>query len=468
MNNNNIVRNAIFKIIALTTVALIFLSTTIGIMGYQQMNKISAKSLADENLIRLEKIQINIVQVQQFLTDASLTHDDDPVQEAKDNLSQGLATAQKLSEMAPEHSAGISSFQDSFKKFFDVGLNMMVAYKNNGKAAGDKIMKDESTGFDVTSEKLQKIIDQFAPEIRLKSEKLNQEVQSYQKITLGTLFFLSIIIIGMLYWGVRKYIAQALSHIASEVSATSQQVSTAAQEIAKLSTNLSTSVTQAAASVVETDATVQQIYDQFKLTSATIEETEKITDETVILSEHGYSNINELAKFMEIIQKKSEDIYQIVGLIDDISFQINLLSLNASVEAARAGESGKGFAVVADGVRSLALRSTEAGKQIHAIVTENHTSIKQSNELAKKTNLEIAIVLEKIKSIKSQSMAISATSKDQQAGMQQIKMAISQIDQATQQNASSSEELSASATETASQATELQRLCDDLNSVIKS
>ena len=376
--------------------------------------------------------------------------------------------AQKLSEMAPEHSSGISNFQDSFKKFFDVGLNMMAAYKNNGKAAGDKIMKDESTGFDVTSEKLQKIIDQFGPQIRSKSEKLNQEIQRYQKITLGTLFVLSILIIGMLYWGVRKYIAQALSHIASEVSATSQQVSTAAQEIAKLSTNLSTSVTQAAASVVETDATVQQIYDQFKLTSATIEETEKITDETVILSEHGYSNINELAKFMEVIQKKSEDIYQIVGLIDDISFQINLLSLNASVEAARAGESGKGFAVVADGVRSLALRSTEAGKQIHAIVTENHTSIKQSNELAKKTNQEIAIVLEKIKSIKRQSMAISTTSKEQQAGMQQIKMAITQIDQATQQNASSSEELSASATETASQATELQRLCDDLNSVIKS
>lgn len=345
---------------------------------------------------------------------------------------------------------------------------MMAAYKNNGKIAGDKMMKDENTGFDVTSEKLQKIIDQFGPQIKSKSEQLNSEVQNYQKITLLTLFLLSVVIIAVLYWGVRKYIAQALSYIASEVSTTSQQVSTAAQEIAKLSTSLSTSVTQAAASIEETDATVQQIYDQFKLTTATIEETEKITDETVILSEHGYSNIYELAKFMEIIQKKSEDIYQIVGLIDDISFQINLLSLNASVEAARAGESGKGFAVVADGVRALALRSTEAGKQIHAIVTENHTSIKQSNELAKKTNAEIAIVLEKIKSIKNQSLAISTTSREQQAGMQQIKLAITQIDQATQQNASSSEELSASATETASQATELQRLCDDLNNVIKT
>jgi len=85
-----------------------------------------------------------------------------------------------------------------------------------------------------------------------------------------------------------------------------------------------------------------------------------------------------------------------------------------------------------------------------------------------KTNQEIAIVLEKIKGIKKQSVAISVTSKEQQAGMQQIKLAITQIDEATQQNATSSEELSASATETASQATELQRLCDDLNSVIKT
>ena len=86
MNNNNIVRNAILKIIGLTTLALIFLSSTIGIMGFLQMNKISTKSLADENLIRLEQIQINIVQVQQFLTDASLTHEEDPVKEAKDNF----------------------------------------------------------------------------------------------------------------------------------------------------------------------------------------------------------------------------------------------------------------------------------------------------------------------------------------------------------------------------------------------
>lgn len=468
MNNNNIVRNAIFKIIAIVSIALIFLSSTVGIMGFVQMNKIADKSLADENLIRLEQIQINIVQVQQFLTDASLTHEDDPVKEAKDNLAEGLATSQKLIDMAPEYKVEINQFQDSFKKFFDVGLGMMAAYKNNGKIAGDKIMKDPSVGFDATSEQLQKIVDQFAPKIKNTSNILNQEVKRYQKITLVTLFLLSIMIIGLLYWGVRKYIAQALAHIATEVSSTSQQVSLAAQEIAQLSTHLSSSVTQTAASVEETDATVQQIYDQFKLTAATILETEKITDETVLLSEHGHNNINQLAQFMELIQKKSEDIYQIVGLIDDISFQINLLSLNASVEAARAGESGKGFAVVADGVRALALRSTEAGKQIHAIVTENHTSIQQSNELAKKTNQEIAIILQKIKGIKIQSSAIASTSKDQQNGMQQIKLAIAQIDQAAQQNASSSEELSASATETSSQASELQRLCDDLNSIIRS
>ena len=464
----NIVKSAILKIVVLTTSALVLLSTVIGIMGLSQKSKIDQKELVAEELVLLEELQLNIVQVQQFLTDASLTHDKEPVDEAEQNLKQGLERAQKLIDFEPTLAAEIKQFMDSYNEFYQVGLNMMQAYKEKGKAAGDQIMQNTQNGFDVTSENLQKKVDLFAPQIKEKNKLLTAEISSYQTKIILVLSGLSLLILAVLFFGIRKFLAEALFHISKEVAAASDQVTAAAQEIAQLSTNLSSSVTEAAASVEETDATVQQIYDQFKLTTEIIEDTEKVTDETAQLSEKGFQNIQKLTTFMAQIQKKSEDVNQIVNLIDDISFQINLLSLNASVEAARAGDAGKGFAVVAEGVRSLALRSSEAGKEIHNIVTSNHESINQSAELAQKTNNEIALVLEKMKNIKAQSQTISKTAKEQQSGLQQIKIALAQIDQATQSNASSSEQLSASATETASQAGELNRLCSELNTVIKA
>ncbi len=463
----NIVKSAIAKILVLTGSALILLSTTIGIMGLSQKSKIAAKESSDAELVLLEEIQLNIVQVQQFLTDASLTHDQDPVDEANKNLKQGIERAQKLIELEPELTSDIQSFIQSFNEFYQVGLKMMDAYKTKGKSQGDEIMQNQQNGFDVTSELLQQKIDVFGPKIITKSKLLNEEIRSYQFKIILVLTFLSLFILAVLFFGIRKFLAEALSYISNEVARASQQVQTAANEIAEHSNNLSSSVTESAASVEETDSTVQQIYEQFKMTTQMIIDTEKSADSTTQLSELGFANIQKLSSFMDEIQNKSNEVNQIVTLIDDISFQINLLSLNASVEAARAGDAGKGFAVVAEGVRALALKSADAGKSIQSIVGSNHEAIVKSVQLASQTNSEIETILDKMKSIKNQSAHLLRTAKEQQTGLEQIKLALSQIDKATQSNAHSSEKLSTSASETAGQAGELSRLCQDLDQIIK-
>jgi len=463
----NIVKSAIAKILVLTGSALILLSTTIGIMGLSQKSKIAAKESSDAELVLLEEIQLNIVQVQQFLTDASLTHDQDPVDEANKNLKQGIERAQKLIELEPELTSDIQSFIQSFNEFYQVGLKMMDAYKTKGKSQGDEIMQNQQNGFDVTSELLQQKIDVFGPKIITKSKLLSEEIRSYQFKIILVLTFLSLLILAVLFFGIRKFLAEALSYISNEVARASQQVQTAANEIAEHSNNLSSSVTESAASVEETDSTVQQIYEQFKMTTQMIIDTEKSADSTTQLSELGFANIQKLSSFMDEIQNKSNEVNQIVTLIDDISFQINLLSLNASVEAARAGDAGKGFAVVAEGVRALALKSADAGKSIQSIVGSNHEAIVKSVQLASQTNSEIETILDKMKSIKNQSAHLLRTAKEQQTGLEQIKLALSQIDKATQSNAHSSEKLSTSASETAGQAGELSRLCQDLDQIIK-
>ncbi len=95
--------------------------------------------------------------------------------------------------------------------------------------------------------------------------------------------------------------------------------------------------------------------------------------------------MEQLAQRIRGLQKRSREISRIVGLIDVIAFQTHLLSLNASVEAARAGASGKGFAVVALEVRQLALRVSDAAKQIGTIVAGSTAEIEQGHEITQRT-----------------------------------------------------------------------------------
>ena len=85
------------------------------------------------------------------------------------------------------------------------------------------------------------------------------------------------------------------------------------------------------------------------------------------------------------IEKSSQQISQIIGVIDEIAFQTNLLALNAGVEAARAGDSGRGFAVVASEVRALAQRSAEAAKEIKALISTSATQVGEGVELVAQT-----------------------------------------------------------------------------------
>ncbi|WP_117195215.1 methyl-accepting chemotaxis protein [Rhizobium terrae] len=146
---------------------------------------------------------------------------------------------------------------------------------------------------------------------------------------------------------------------------------------------------------------------------------------------------------MQEISKSSDQIGQIIGVIDDIAFQTNLLALNAGVEAARAGEAGKGFAVVAQEVRELAQRSATAAREIKVLVASASRDVSGGVALVGQAGVALDGIEQHVRMINQQVLGIVQSSAEQSVALAEIASTISQLDQITQQNASMVEQTNA-------------------------
>ena len=97
----------------------------------------------------------------------------------------------------------------------------------------------------------------------------------------------------------------------------------------------------------------------------------------------GGKIVAQVVETMDLINESSNQVVEIVAVIEEIAFQTNIMALNAAVEAARAGEQGRGFAVVASEVRNLAQRSAAAAKKIKSMIENSTDKVKDGTKLVK-------------------------------------------------------------------------------------
>jgi methyl-accepting chemotaxis protein len=140
------------------------------------------------------------------------------------------------------------------------------------------------------------------------------------------------------------------------------------------------------------------------------------------------------------IEKSSQSIGQIIGVVDEIAFQTNLLALNAGVEAARAGEAGRGFAVVASEVRALAQRSAEAAKEIKTLISSSSVEVGQGVEFVGLTGQALQKIVSQVQELEAAVSSIAARATEQARALQEIRTVVGQVDQNTQANAKMAEE----------------------------
>ncbi|WP_324134696.1 methyl-accepting chemotaxis protein [Bosea sp. (in: a-proteobacteria)] len=236
-----------------------------------------------------------------------------------------------------------------------------------------------------------------------------------------------------------------LSSTVKTIQLTSADVGLAAREINMGADDLSKRTEDQASSLEETAATTEQLAASVKATAQASRQAASVANDAMQAAQTGGAIAGQAVDAMARIESASTKISDIIRVIDDIAFQTNLLALNAAVEAARAGDAGKGFAVVASEVRTLAQRSSEAAKDISALISSSNSEVGEGVKLVRQAGEQLSQILAASEKVAATIAEISAASGEQASGIDEMSQAVAHLDEMTQQNAALSEQSAASA-----------------------
>ena len=261
--------------------------------------------------------------------------------------------------------------------------------------------------------------------------------------------------LDVLKQAINRSLAQLAAMVDQSIQA-SMVVRSASDEVAKGALDLSQRVQQQAAALEQTSATMDEMNEAIQNNTENTDTASKSALEIKQQAAQGQQVMTQTIQAMGEIEAASQQIADIVHLIDSIAFQTNLLALNASVEAARAGEQGRGFAVVAGEVRNLAQKSAESAKNIKLLIDSSVEKVNNGTQLATDLEQRLAMMADSINQVTGMIEQIASASGQQAEGIGQVHQAINEIDSVTQQNAALVEQTSAAAESMSDQATQLE------------
>ncbi|MDR0851952.1 MAG: methyl-accepting chemotaxis protein [Clostridiales Family XIII bacterium] len=257
-----------------------------------------------------------------------------------------------------------------------------------------------------------------------------------------------------MFSAIRGIISQNIS-VLTDIQKIAGQVYNAAAQLSNGAQNLASGSSEQTATLEQFTSVIEQVQLQaednvFKSGAMLV-----TIEENMDVMERIISDMEKMTNAMDAITASSQKVASVIHVIEDIAFQTNILSLNASVEAARAGNNGRGFAVVADEVKELASKSAEAAQETAALIQSNISTVEAGNKIVEATKTSVTDIERMTKATQKNMGELNDDSISQSAAISDITVKIGQLTSVVQSNSAMAEEYSASAEELTAQSEQL-------------
>ncbi|MDH2433488.1 methyl-accepting chemotaxis protein [Pokkaliibacter sp. MBI-7] len=370
----------------------------------------------------LTEARFHVVQVQQFLTDASATGDRDGFDDAKEHYQALQANLDEIQRIDTAFGNDISRTRSLAEQYYQIGQKMAEAYITQGREVGNALMKQPDTGFDDRALALAEQLDVLVKDVQQRNQKLVTEnmsdILALRNLIVGMAIGLGVLVLlggSALYRrvfgilggepaqavnlahriaagdlsqrisGTPGSLLAALEQMQDQLKSVTGNIRSLSREVQDSSEHLSEASQAMQHSVhSQNDATramsvtaeemfqgIEQLSHEVSVVGRQTEEAQNTINECEEVIRTSASDIRSIADYIgnaaekvHALNRQTDEIASITRTIHEIADQTNLLALNAAIEAARAGETGRGFAVVADEVRSLAGRTGSATVEI--------------------------------------------------------------------------------------------------------
>ena len=251
---------------------------------------------------------------------------------------------------------------------------------------------------------------------------------------------------------------KGLSQTISNVQESSNQVSAGADQLAQSAQGLAEGATDQAAALEELTSSVNEVAEHVAENTKSTDRVHDQAKEVAIKADSGTAKMKELIESMKHISDTTNDIQAVIGKIESIASQTNLLSLNASIEAARAGEAGKGFAVVAEQIKELAEESAASAEETRVMLTNSLNQVEIGRNVADQTSQFMDEMIEQLDVVVTEVAKIRQVSDQQAESVKQISQAVEQVSSVVQSNSATSEQVSATSQELSASAEGLDEM----------